>query len=79
MTFDPKNPKMPTDRFVMGKARRPTLYLMQAEKGIFPKETQDPEPANSACRAPAQDDPGVELSTGPLGLGISASVACRFL
>ncbi len=79
MTFDPKNPKMPDrDRFILGKGHAaPTLYLMLAKKGFFPEEdlkTLRQLGSYLQGHPCAKTTPGVELSTGPLGLGISASV-----
>ena len=55
----------------------PMLYLNLAEKGFFPKEDLktlrqvDSHLQGHPC---AHKTPGVELSTGPLGMGLSAGV-----
>ena len=55
----------------------PMLYLVLAEKGFFPKEElktlrqMDSMLQGHPC---VHKTPGVELSTGPLGLGLSAGL-----
>ncbi|NLJ88250.1 MAG: transketolase [Epulopiscium sp.] len=79
MNIDPKNPKKEgRDRFIMSKGHAcPMLYLNLAEKGFFPKEDLktlrqvDSHLQGHPC---AHKTPGVELSTGPLGMGLSAGV-----
>lgn len=64
------------DRFILGKGHAaPMLYLTLAEKGFFPKEElQNLRQINAILQGhPCNNKtPGVELPTGPLGLGISA-------
>jgi transketolase len=79
MNHDPKNPQDPKrDRFILSKGHAaPMLYLILAECGYFPKEELATlRQLNSRLQGHpcANDTPGVELSTGPLGLGISAGV-----
>lgn len=64
------------DRVVLCKGHAaPMLYRILAEKGFFPLE----ELASLRClnsrlqgHPSSKDTPGVELSTGPLGIGLSA-------
>lgn len=66
------------DRFILSKGHAaPMLYLALAEKGYFPQEeletlrqTNSILQGHPCCSA----TPGVELSTGPLGLGLSAGI-----
>lgn len=66
------------DRFILSKGHAaPMLYLILAEKGFIPKnELGSLRQINSRLQGHpcALKTPGVELSTGPLGLGISAAV-----
>ena len=78
MNIDPQNPKMADrDRFVLSKGHcAPILYGTLAERGFFPTEL---------CATFRQADsilqghpdmkgvPGVDMSTGSLGQGISAA------
>lgn len=79
MNHDPKNPKMEgRDRFIMSKGHAcPILYLNMAETGYFPKEDlKSLRQAGSHLQGHpcAHKTPGVELSTGPLGLGLGAGL-----
>lgn len=79
MNIDPNNFKcMDRDRFILGKGHAaPILYIILAEKGFLPKEELNTlRQINSRLQGHpcAKKTPGVELSTGPLGLGISAAV-----
>ena len=79
LNIDPLNPKMEgRDRFIMSKGHAcPMLYLNMAEKGYFPKEDLktlrqlDSHLQGHPC---AHKTPGVELSAGPLGLGLGAGL-----
>ena len=79
LNVDPKNPKDESrDRFVLGKGHAaPMLYLILAEKGFFP---QDELASLRQLDSKLQGHPcalktcGVELSTGPLGLGLPAGL-----
>lgn len=66
------------DRFILSKGHAaPMLYIVLAEMGFFPKEElKSLRQINSRLQGHpcAEKTPGVELSTGPLGLGISAAV-----
>ena len=61
MNVDPADPrKADRDRFVLSKGHcAPGLYAVLAERGFFPN---------------MNDTPGVDMSTGSLGQGISAAV-----
>ncbi len=77
MHIDPKNPKAPDrDRLVLSKGHAaPMLYLNLAHKGFFPVEDMKTlRQINSDLQGHpcAHKTPGVEVSTGPLGLGLSA-------
>lgn len=66
------------DRFILSKGHAaPMLYFALAEKGYFPKEemsTLRQINSNLQGHPCAKKTPGVELSTGPLGLGLSAGI-----
>lgn len=79
MNIDPKNPKMDNrDRFVLSKGHAaPALYATLAERGYF-----DPELLKTLRHIGSilqghpdmKHIPGVDMSTGSLGQGISAAV-----
>lgn len=76
---DASRPNWPErDRIVLCKGHAaPMLYRVLAEKGFFPpEEMKTLRQLNSRLQGhpSAKDTPGVELSTGPLGIGLSASV-----
>ena len=78
MNVDPKNPKMQDrDRFVLSKGHNsPALYAVLAEKGFFPKEdlkTFRNKDSYLQGHPDMKNIPGVDMSTGSLGLGISAA------
>lgn len=79
MNIDPQNPKMAgRDKFVLSKGHAaPVQYAALAEKGFFPKEELWKLRKLGAMLQGHPDMkkvPGVEMSTGSLGQGISASV-----
>jgi transketolase len=79
MRVDPNNPRWPErDRFVLSKGHcAPALYAVLAEKGFFPvKDLVTFRSAESYLQGhPSMKDvPGVDMSTGSLGQGISAAV-----
>lgn len=79
MRVDPKNPKWPErDRFVLSKGHcAPALYAVLAEKGFFPVEdlvTFRSADSYLQGHPSMKDVPGVDMSTGSLGQGISAAV-----
>ena len=79
MNHDPSDPQMEgRDRLVLSKGHAaPILYMNLAESGYFPKEELkslrqiDSSLQGHPC---AHKTPGVELSTGPLGLGLGAGL-----
>lgn len=78
MNVDPKNPDDPNrDRFVLSKGHAsPVLYGALAEKGYFPKEElMTFRKLNSRLQGhPSKKSlPGVDMSTGSLGQGLSAA------
>lgn len=79
MKVDPKNPQWPDrDRFVLSKGHcSPALYAVLAEKGFFPvadlttfRKIDSYLEGHPSMRYV----PGVDMSTGSLGQGISAAV-----
>jgi len=78
MNIDPENPKMEgRDRFVLSKGHAtPALYSTLAHRGFFPVEELKTFRAPTS-RLQGHPDmkkiPGVEMSTGSLGQGISAA------
>ena len=78
MNVDPKNPKDPDrDRFVLSKGHTaPGLYAALAEKGYFPKEdllTLRHLGSYLQGHPDMKHIPGVDMSSGSLGQGISAA------
>ncbi|MHC1685756.1 MAG: transketolase [Clostridiaceae bacterium] len=79
MNVDPNNPKNPDrDRFVLSKGHAaPAIYAVLAEKGFFPKEElKTLRKINSRLQGHPNMNylPGIDMSTGSLGQGISAAV-----
>lgn len=79
MNVDPKNPKKADrDRFVLSKGHTaPGLYSVLAEKGYFPKEdllTLRHIGSYLQGHPDMKHIPGVDMSSGSLGQGISAAV-----
>ncbi|MDF2522684.1 MAG: transketolase [Clostridiales bacterium] len=77
--LDTKNPNSKNrDRFILSKGHAaPILYQNLAEKGFFPKEelkTLRQLGSHLQGHPCAKKTPGVDLSTGPLGLGLSAGL-----
>ncbi len=78
MNVDPRSPKDPDrDRFVLSKGHgAPALYAALAEKGYFPvEELWNLRKINSPLQGhpDMRKVPGVEMSTGSLGQGLSAA------
>ncbi len=78
MNIDPKNPKWEErDRFVLSKGHTaPALYAVLAERGYFPKEdlaTLRKIDSYLQGHPDMKGTPGVDMTTGSLGLGISAA------
>ena len=79
MNIDPKNPKDPKrDRFVLSKGHAaPALYATLAERGYFsPDELLTLRQIGSRLQGhpDMKNIPGVDMSTGSLGQGISTAV-----
>lgn len=79
MNVDPKNPKDENrDRFVLSKGHAaPALYATLAERGYFPKQdliTLRKIGSYLQGHPDMKGVPGVDMSTGSLGQGISAAV-----
>ncbi len=78
MNIDEKNPKMAgRDRFVLSKGHAaPALYSALANRGFFPVEdlkTLRKTDSYLQGHPDMKGVPGVDMSTGSLGLGISAA------
>jgi transketolase len=79
MNIDPKNPKDPDrDRFVLSKGHNaPGLYSVLANRGYFPVEdlkTLRHVGSYLQGHPDMKHIPGVDMSSGSLGQGISAAV-----
>ena len=79
MNIDPADPhKADRDRFVLSKGHcAPALYAVLAERGFFPKEeleTLRHIGSRLQGHPNMNDTPGIDMSTGSLGQGISAAV-----
>ena len=78
MNIDPKNPKMEDrDRFVLSKGHTcPALYATLAHRGFFPPEdlvTFRHTGAYLQGHPDMKNIPGIDMSSGSLGQGISAA------
>lgn len=78
MNVDPKNPKCEDrDRFVLSKGHAaPVLYSVLAEKGYFEKKhlmTLRKLGSMLQGHPNMNDTPGIDMSTGSLGQGLSAA------
>ncbi len=77
MNIDPENPENPDrDRLVLSKGHTaPALYSVLAQKGYFPKEELKSLRHIGAMLQghPCIHIPGVDMSSGSLGQGISAA------
>ena len=77
MNVDPKNPDAPDrDRFVLSKGHTaPALYSVLAQKGYFPEEELKSLRHIGALLQghPCIHIPGIDMSSGSLGQGISAA------
>lgn len=79
MNIDPKNPKWEDrDRFVLSKGHTaPALYAVLAHRGFFPVEELKTlrKPGSMLQGHPSMKlTPGIDMSTGSLGQGISTAV-----
>lgn len=79
MRLDPDDPEMEDrDRFILSKGHAaPALYAVLAERGYFPKDWL-PTFSTDGSKLQKHPDhamvPGVEISTGSLGMGLSISI-----
>ena len=78
MNIDPNDPRMETrDRFVLSKGHTaPALYSVLAERGFFAKDelkTLRKTESRLQGHPDMKGIPGVDMTTGSLGLGISAA------
>jgi len=78
MNIDPKEPnKEDRDRFVLSKGHgAPVLYSVLSEKGYFPKNELMKLRKTVAMlqgHPDMKDTPGIDMSTGSLGQGLSAA------
>ncbi len=79
MRHDPENPDWPErDRFILSKGHcTPVIYAVLADCGYFPKEDLETfrRPGSHLQGHPYQPKtPGIDVSTGTLGLGLSTAV-----
>jgi len=79
MRIDPKNPRDPArDRFVLSKGHvTPALYSTLAARGFFPEDdlaTYRQLDSYLSGHAEMTKVPGVDMSTGSLGQGLSAAL-----
>ncbi|MBI2075757.1 MAG: transketolase [Candidatus Aenigmarchaeota archaeon] len=77
MRYDPKNPEWPDrDRFVLSKGHgAPAFYAVLAEAGFFGlDELKNLRKINHLLQGhPSNETPGVEISSGSLGQGLSVA------
>ena len=78
MNVNPADPAMASrDRFVLSKGHTaPALYAVLAERGFFPREdllTLRKADSYLQGHPDMKGTPGVDMSTGSLGLGVSAA------
>jgi len=79
MRHDPSNPRWPDrDRFILSKGHAaPVLYAALAECGYFPLEWLTTLRKSGACLQGHTDSrltPGVDMSAGSLGQGLSVGI-----
>ncbi len=79
MKTDPSNPRdLSRDRLVLSKGHAgPTLYSILARKGFFPIEwldTLNVGGTNLPSHCDRNRTPGIDMTTGSLGQGLSAAV-----
>jgi len=79
MDVSPDDPKKKDrDKLIMSKGHAgPALYSVLAEKGFFPKEwlfTLNNGGTNLPSHCDMNRTPGIDMSTGSLGQGISAAI-----
>ncbi len=79
MNINPQKPDMENrDRLILSKGHAcPILYIIMAEMGYFPKEdlpTLRQMGSHLQGHPCAHKTPGIELSAGPLGMGLGAGL-----
>jgi len=79
LNIDPRNPDWEDrDRFVLCKGHAtPMMYATLAERGFFPRswlETFDVPLSKLPKHVDMHSTPGIEMSTGALGQGLSAAI-----
>lgn len=79
LRVDPDNPRADDrDKFVMSKGHAgPALYAVLADKGFFPiemLETLNQGGTNLPSHCDMNRTPGIDMTTGSLGQGLSAAV-----
>jgi transketolase len=79
MDISPDDPKKKIrDKLVLSKGHAgPALYSILADKGFFPKEwlhTLNKGGTNLPSHCDMNRTPGIDMSTGSLGQGISAAI-----
>lgn len=77
--INPEDPKAPDrDRFVLGKGHAaPTLYIILAELGFFPKEdlkTLRKLGSHLQGHPNIKKTPGIDYSSAPIGQGLSVGI-----
>lgn len=83
MNIDPENSQMENrDRFVLSKGHAgPGLYAVLAERGYFDRKmllTLNQSNTNLPSHADMNRTPGVDMTTGSLGQGISCAVGMAY-
>jgi transketolase len=83
MKIDPKNPKLETrDRLVVSKGHSgPAIYAVLAIKGYFDKSllaTLNKPSTNLPSHCDMNRTPGIDMTTGSLGQGLSAAVGIAY-
>ncbi|TVR03175.1 MAG: transketolase [Spirochaetaceae bacterium] len=79
LKIDPRDPALETrDKFVMSKGHAgPALYAVLADKGFFPTamlQTLNQGGTNLPSHCDMNRTPGIDMTTGSLGQGLSAAV-----
>ena len=79
MNVDPKNPKkQDRDRVIMSKGHAgPAMYAVLCDLGYFPKEwmtTLNQNGTNLPSHCDMNKTPGIDMTAGSLGQGLSAAV-----
>lgn len=83
MNIDPDNPQMEKrDRFILSKGHAgPGLYAVLAERGYFDRKmllTLNQPNTNLPSHSDMNRTPGIDMTTGSLGQGISCAVGMAY-